>query len=140
MTMKKTKADIEEAAKKVLADISDGHSARESCEKNGITRRDFNDWTAESKAHMDHYAHARRQGADAQFEEMQDIERRVFAGELDPQAARVALDCRKWRLARMRPNVYGEKQQVDVRAAVIQATPEQVKAVLDAFDQRDAMP
>ena len=43
---------------------------------------------------------------------MDDLEVQVLNGELDPQAFRVAMDARKWRLGRMSPKKYGEKIEI----------------------------
>ena len=45
---------------------------------------------------------------------LDEINRRVLNGEIDPQAARLVSDNFKWTAARLLPKVYGDKQQVDV--------------------------
>ena len=47
-------------------------------------------------------------------DQLDEINRRVLNGEIDPQAARLVADNYKWTAARLLPKVYGDKQQVDV--------------------------
>jgi len=47
-------------------------------------------------------------------DQLDEINRRVLSGEIDPQAARLVADNYKWTAARLLPKVYGDKQQVDV--------------------------
>ena len=39
---------------------------------------------------------------------------RVLAGAVDPQAGKVAADIIKWRLGRMKPKKYGDRQEIDL--------------------------
>lgn len=92
----------------VLAMIGEGKSVRESCEAFGIPRTTFLKYVD-----RDQYARAREACADVQFDEMTELERRVLDGKQDPNAFRVAMDARKWRLGRMRPTVYGDKVSLE---------------------------
>lgn len=92
--------------KQVLVHISSGISVRQSCGLVGIAVSTFLD-----NVDSEQYARAREACADAQFDEMADLEMRCLSGALDAQAFRAAMDARKWRLARMRPTVYGDKIQ-----------------------------
>jgi hypothetical protein len=105
----KAKAD-DRAAKisKALDLIASGESVRKACDLAGIHEATF-------RANVDHtqYARARESQADTHFDEMADMERECRDGDLPPETFRALMDSRKWRLARMRPKVYGEKSQVD---------------------------
>jgi hypothetical protein len=94
---------------KALEFIASGESVRKSCEMAGIAAMTFLD-------NVDgvQYARARDAQADCHFDEMADLERECREGTLDPQAFRALLDSRKWRLARMRPQVYGDKLGLEV--------------------------
>lgn len=48
---------------------------------------------------------------------MTELEEQCRSGELDPAAFRALLDSRKWRLARMRPKIYGDKSTVDMTSS-----------------------
>ena len=100
-------ADNDKIAK-VLALVADGLSVRKACKSVGVSK----DWVR-NHADESQYARARRACADSHFEELGDVAARVLTGELDPQAARVAADIIKWRVARMRPDVYGDKVSLE---------------------------
>jgi len=118
------KADAS-AIQKVLDIVSTGISTRKACEKVGIPLSTF-------QKHVDRgqYARAREDCADRQFEEMEDLEEDCRQGKIAPDVFRVTMDSRKWRLARMRPRVYGDKQSVDVKANVDFITEEQRDAAI----------
>lgn len=98
----------EEKIALALEYISDGQSVRKACEMAGIAKKVFLE-----KVDGDQYARARDAQADAHFNEMADLEAECRAGEMDPQTLRAVIDSRKWRLARMRPRLYGDKVTVD---------------------------
>ncbi len=102
------KRDYTEKIAKALASISNGESVRKSCIAAEIALVTFLD-----NVDGEQYARARTAQADAQFVEMNDLEQQCLRGEIDPQAYRVAMDTRKWRLARMHPK-YNDKVQLEV--------------------------
>lgn len=120
------KADAE-TIQKVLDLISTGQSTLSACHKVGIPRTTFLD-----NVPADKYARAREACADRQFEEMADLESDCLDGKIKPDVYRVVMDSRKWRLARMRPRVYGDKSSVDVNAQVNVLTQEQIDAMVRA--------
>ena len=110
-------------AKKIQAAldaISSGKSVREACRGVKIDEATFR-----RNVDATQYARAREACADRQFEEMEDLEKDCRSGKIPPDVFRVVMDSRKWRLARMRPRVYGDKQTVDVNANVAILTKEQ---------------
>lgn len=70
------------------------------------------------------YARAREDQADHDADKIGDIAERVVKGDVDPQAARVAIDAYKWAAGKRKPKVYGEKYLVggDPDAAPIKTT------------------
>ena len=115
--MKKVDAS---AIQKVLDLISTGRSTLSACAEVGIPRTTFL-----RNVPADNYARAREASADRQFEEMEDLETQCRAGDIPPEVFRVVMDSRKWRLARMKPRLYGDKSSVDVNANVNILTKEQ---------------
>lgn len=97
-----------EKIQKVLALMAEGQSVRKSCADAEISCSTFLKYVDGEQ-----YARARDAQADAQFDEMVDLEEKCRDGFLDPQAFRALLDSRKWRLARMRPKLYGDRATVD---------------------------
>ena len=98
-----SKERLDEIAQ-VLELIMEGSSVRGACEAVGISRSVF-----QARVDKEQYAWARRQQADVNFDDLHDVADDVRLGRLGPQAGKVAADIIKWRLARMRPQVYGDK-------------------------------
>ena len=111
----------------ILDDISSGMSVRKACE-----RHDVNHWTFVQAVDESQYARARDMQADTHFEEMADLEQQCKDGTLDPQAFRALLDSRKWRLARMRPKVYGDTTKIEHSGQIATMTQEQNDAAVRA--------
>lgn len=59
------------------------------------------------------YARARVRQAHANFDKITELSCRVEQEDIDPNAARVAIDARKWIAAKLLPKDYGERVQVD---------------------------
>lgn len=66
-------------------------------------------WRAEDEEFSANYARAREDQADFHADEIVDI----ADTETDPNLARVRIDARKWKAARMKPKVYGERLNLD---------------------------
>lgn len=111
----------------VLKDIETGMSVRQACEKNNVALSTF-----VQNVDGEQYARAKDSQADAHFAEMTELEQQCLHGELDPQALRAVIDSRKWRLARMRPKVYGDKQAVEHSGSISVLSQEQIDAVYRA--------
>lgn len=97
-----------EKIQKVLALMAEGQSVRKSCADAEIPRSTFLKFVD-----GDQYARARDAQADAHFDGLIELEEQCRDGLLDPQAFRALLDSRKWRLARMRPKLYGDRATLD---------------------------
>jgi hypothetical protein len=92
--------------------IAEGASVRQACTSAG-----FDGKTAQFWAFMDadptgryraRYMQAREYGAHTQFDELLDVENSVLAGTTDPRALTAVLASRRYRLARLVPQSYGE--------------------------------
>ena len=59
------------------------------------------------------YARARETQAHSEFDDLKDLENEVKEGTLDPRAGQVVMDDIKWRLSKMLPQVYGERQHIE---------------------------
>ena len=92
---------------KVLSLIANGESVRAACKKAGIDRSVFLN-------HVDgeQYARARDAQADTHFAGLVDLEAQCLDRKLDPQRFKAVLDSMKWRLARMKPQVYSEQARL----------------------------
>lgn len=70
------------------------------------------------EAFRQQYARAREGMADADADAVNDIGRRVLSGEIDPQAARVAMDALKWSAGKRNAKKYGDKVQTELSGGV----------------------
>lgn len=75
-------------------------------------------WLEEYPELEDKYARARARQIEAILDSHGDIEERVLSGDLDANAARVVLASRQWRAEKLKPKVYGQKADLNVRGAL----------------------
>ena len=104
---------VDEGIERVLDLVSEGMSVRCACDAVGISRGFF-------VRHVDEiqYARTRVLCADAHFDDLADLALDVKDGKVDAAAGRVAADIIKWRVSRMRPQMYGDKTSVEHSGAV----------------------
>ena len=69
------------------------------------------DWINNRKEFGDLYRRARLLQADTCFDSIIDLENPILLGEITPTAAKTVLDSRRWRLSRINPVKYSDKQQ-----------------------------
>lgn len=107
---KKKKVDIDFNSPEIIAiqkqrilnQLSMGRSLNMICKKKGMpTRQRVNRWRDPQSGTFDYqfavnYAYERENQADIHCDEIEEIQRRVLAGEVDPNSARVAIDALKW--------------------------------------------
>ena len=74
-------------------------------------------WLAVDESFREQYARAREAQGEADADLVGDIGARVLSGELDPQAARVAMDAAKWSAGKRLPKKYGDKLELSGDAA-----------------------
>lgn len=98
----------------ILDAISGGSSLRKACNDAGVAASSFIKAVTDEQELFERYARARKAQAEWLFDTIGLIEDGTLAGKIDPQAARVVIDARKWRLAKLHPREYGDKSQVDM--------------------------
>ena len=101
----------EAIAGEICERIADGESLRAICaDEDYPDRKTVFRWLADPERadFRRQYALARETSADADDDDIRDIAGRVEAGKLDPQAARVAIDAKKWSAGKRKPKVYGD--------------------------------
>jgi len=89
-------------------------------------------WLRENKDFSEQYAKAKQESTDAMAEDILDIAddgtndymetedgRTVYNGD-SVQRARLRVDTRKWLMAKMKPKVYGDKQEIDHTVRMVQ--------------------
>ena len=113
------KANVEENAKHKAAIIewlSAGNSLRSYCEESKLAIGSVMRWLKEDQVFSEQYAHAREMGAEVIFDDLDDVSFRAATAENAVQVAglRLMADNIKWKLARMAPKKFGDKQALDV--------------------------
>lgn len=101
---------IDKKIAKVLELVGEGQSVRKACESAEIARTTFH-----HNVDADQYARAREDCADVHFDEILDLIDKVGfgKGKINPQAAKVILEGKKWVLGKMKPKAYGDKIEVN---------------------------
>jgi hypothetical protein len=100
----------QELANRICDRIALGESLIGICKDNGMPGRStVHVWLAENSDFLDKYVHAREDQADYKADEIEDIADRVLKGELKPDAARVAIDAKKWTASKLKPKKYGDR-------------------------------
>lgn len=109
-------------AEEICELISDGMSLRKVCElddkpaKITVLR-----WLRDKETFRAQYARAKEESADSWADDINAIADDVLKGKYDPQAARVAIDAKKWAASKLKPKKYGDK--LDLTSAGEKITP-----------------
>lgn len=140
---KQFKADLPQSFDEFLDGVEEGENLKEFCERKGIPRSTFRTWLDTSPEHSAMYARGKQRRADKMFEDMIAIadETEVvaqFKGDkvvlaLDATAVnrnKLRVDTRKFAVARLRPDVYGDKVQIEQNLNARNLTDEQLLAAL----------
>ena len=93
----------------LLSQIAAGKSLRSQLDKLGIHYEQFYRQLDMDEALRERYTRARKHQAESGQARILECVDRVLSDDLDPNAARVAIDALKWNAARMHPAIYGEK-------------------------------
>lgn len=102
----------QEVADTLCERIACGESLKSICrEESQPEERTVFRWLRASEDFRQQYARAREEMADADADAVGDIGHRVMAGEIEPQAARVAMDAFKWSAGKRNAKKYGDKIQ-----------------------------
>ena len=93
----------------ICSGIAEGRSLASLCREHKIGYSTVVTWLRVNDEFQANYARAREDQADADADAVGDIAARVLSGEIDPAAARVAIDALKWAAGKRKPKVYGDK-------------------------------
>jgi hypothetical protein len=113
------KTDKQQKISKVLAQMREGKSLRQSAESAGVARQTFLDWVDKDEELAGQYAHARAAMIDKIADDILTIadEDLIPTGEGKVDSAmvqkqRLRVDTRKWLLSKMAPKKYGDKLEL----------------------------
>ncbi len=103
-----------EVAAAICAGLAAGKTLIKICEAKDMPGAStVFEWLGSKEGFPELYARARAQGADFEFEEMAEIEQQILNGEIEPQAGRVVMDSRKWRLGKKSGKYSDNKHRVE---------------------------
>jgi len=109
--------------------IVSGNSIADFSRSMGVAYNTVLNWINDDAGRVANYARAREARADLIFDALDDVSEQAVTAETAIEVAglRLKADNIKWKLAKMAPKKYGERQQVDLNAAV-EVSIEQVDA------------
>jgi len=102
----------------VFTEVAKGKSLRSQLDRLNIHYEQFYREIDADKELGERYARARKHQAESSQNRILDAVDRVLGGDLDPNAARVAIDALKWNAARLHPAIYGERTQTEVSGSL----------------------
>ena len=101
----------------IFSEVGSGKSLRSALDKREISYDSFYRLIDSDKQLAEQYARARRHQAESNQGRITAVVDSVLKGDVDPNAARVAIDALKWNAARMHPAIYGDKVQTQITGA-----------------------
>jgi len=109
----------QELADRILTEYGKGRSIREICEQDDMPdRMTLWRWRNEKPDFATALARAREANAETIEDQISDIEQRVLAEKVNPQAANVVLSSMRWRARVLHPKRYGDKAEVEHKGEV----------------------
>ena len=100
----------EELANNFCAELALGNSLRSVCGRDEFpSHQTIYNWFTKYPAFLEQYARAKVDSGDSDADKIEEIAEKVLGGELEPAAARVAIDAYKWTAGKKRPKKYGDK-------------------------------
>jgi hypothetical protein len=104
-----------ELVDEILAQMVEGKSLTAICKQKGMPSvGTVYRWMAEDEVLSEGYARATQARARSYAERMEDVVNQALNGEIRSDAARVAVDAYKFITTRLMPQLYGDRQTVDV--------------------------
>jgi hypothetical protein len=104
----------QDLADRILREYAKGRSVRDICGQDGMPDREtLWHWRLKDADFSAAFARAREANAETIEDRIADIEDKVLAEEVNPQAANVVLSSMRWRARVLHPNRFGDKAQVE---------------------------
>ena len=98
----------------VILAIINGTSVNQWCKDNSVNQAHVYATIERDPDFERLYERAREFQAETFADRIADIAEQALRGDVDPQAARVAIDAQKWIVSKLLPKKYGDRTQVDV--------------------------
>jgi hypothetical protein len=109
----------EEIGTAICVRIADGESLRAICEDDDMPERcTVFAWINRHPEFADQYARAREMSAEADADDVGHYARKAADGEIEPAAARAAIDGLKWSAGKRKPKKYGDAIQMKHSGAI----------------------
>lgn len=108
-----------ELEERICEMLARGHSMAKICRRKDMPAEStVYKWLAEGGAFSERYTHAREQQADLYADEIIEIADNCPPVQEEIAKAKVRIDARKWKAARLAPKKYGDRLDVNAVAAV----------------------
>lgn len=104
----------EELAQEICRRVANGESVTKICSEDGMPcRATVWDWKYSHPGFLNQYEAAIKKHGQCIVDSMDEIEELVIQGMIEPAAARVIMDARKWKASKFYPKMYGDKQIIE---------------------------
>ena len=106
----------QEAADLICDLVAEGQNLHVICKLGGIIppRRHVYEWLKENQEFADNYARAREDRADWRASRIDEVVAQMLNAQVEPNAARVAIDAYKWQAGKEKPKVYADRTNLAV--------------------------
>jgi len=99
-----------ELGDEICGELAEGKSLKRITEREEMpSRAVIYRWLRTYPEFLDNYARAKDDSSEALADDIEDIAEGVLAKRYEPNAARVAIDAKKWVAAKLKPKKYGDK-------------------------------
>lgn len=111
--------------------LAQGHSLAAICRRKNLPAPStIYKWPAESPEFSERYAHAREQQADFYADEIIEIADNCPPETGEVAKAKLKIDARKWKAARLAPKKYSDKTELDLKSTDGSMTPIKITRVI----------
>ncbi len=116
---RRPRSNTDAIARRICQNNAPGNSLDSICRRKGAPGYStVTGWLIANKEFATRYAYAREAAADVLADEIIELADTAKNDGVDPNAVRVAVDARKWVASKLKPRVYGDHSQVDVKGAL----------------------
>lgn len=122
-------AEPEELITELTDCVAQGESLHAWCKRKDMAYNTVNDWINRVPARKEQYERARIARAEWHVSDIESMMTEVRRGDLDPSAARVIAENKRWLASRMDPHLWGEKVQVEANVNIHQKYLEAIKGL-----------